>query len=340
MSVRTSALPPEGAVAAEAVVLTRGLTKIYKPLLAARGVRALDHLDLSIRPGETFGVIGPNGSGKTTFLKLLLGLIFPTSGQAWLFGASVFDMGIKTRVGYLPEAPYFYDCFNAPELLGYYADLFGLDPGLRRRRIDELLGLVGMREQARRPLREYSRGMLQRIGLAQALINDPELIILDEPTSGLDPEGSYKMRLLIAELKARGKTILFCSHYLVEVEDLCDRVGILHRGKLIASGSIAELMGEVRRTFVTYRDLAPAAVRSIEEQGLAVPSVEERQAGPTPPDGAGLFTLQADSEQAEIEATNALLDAIRRHGGRILEVKRPRPKLEDLFIEALRRAEA
>jgi len=224
------------------VIQTTGLTKVYRAPFASRGVRALNALNLSIDEGTTFGLVGPNGSGKTTCLKLLLGLIYPTGGKMSVFGANPHSTATRQRIGYMPEGPYFYDYLTGEEFLDYCGRLFGLKSDLRRARINELLGLVGMQERRQMPIRYYSRGMLQRIGLAQALINDPALLILDEPTSGLDPIGAYQLRQLILELKQRGKTILLCSHLLNEVEDLCDQVGILYRGQLVGHGAIPEML--------------------------------------------------------------------------------------------------
>jgi len=304
----------------ETVLATEGLTKVYEAFLGGRRVRALDNLNLQVGAGETFGLVGPNGSGKTTTLKLLLGLIFPTAGRARLFGRTVFDVEVKERIGFLPESPYFYDCFNGEELLDFYGRLFGLSRSTRHQRVDELLTLVGMQERRRMPLRMYSRGMLQRIGLAQALINDPDLLILDEPTAGLDPFGSYQIRSLIEELRARGKTILLCSHYLTEVEYLCDRVGILNRGRLVACGSVTELVGERMTTEVSFRGLSPEALREL--SATAMTAVGR--------DGVAKVHL----EQPELAAK--VIDDFRGRGGELVEMRQVRPSLEDLFLEALR----
>lgn len=304
----------------ETVLETEGLTKVYETFLGGRRIRALDNLNLQVEAGEIFGLVGPNGSGKTTTLKLLLGLIFPTAGRARLFGRSIFDVEVKQRIGFLPESPYFYDCFNGEELLDFYGRLFGLSPAQRKERVDELLTLVGMQERRHMPLRMYSRGMLQRIGLAQAMVNDPDLLILDEPTAGLDPFGSYQIRSLIEELKARGKTILLCSHYLVEVEYLCHRVGILNRGRLIACGSIPELVGEKFTTEISFRGLSPEALRELTD------------AATTKVGRDGTATVHVDdSSQA-----GPIIDRFRSKGGELVELRQVRPSLEDLFLEALR----
>jgi ABC-2 type transport system ATP-binding protein len=222
-------------------IRTEGLTKDYRPALGGRPIRALDGLTIEIEEGETFGLVGPNGSGKTTALKLLLGLIFPTAGRAWIYGSDVEDPMIKQRIGYLPEGPYYYPFLRGDELLLFYARLFGITGQAAEQRVNDLLRTVDMERWRRTPLNECSRGMVQRFGLAQALINDPDLLILDEPTSGLDPLVSYRIREVIAGLKAQGKTILLCSHLLPEVESLCDRVAILHQGDMKAMGTLDEL---------------------------------------------------------------------------------------------------
>src|SRR5512145_1713985 len=206
-----------------------------------RAYRALDRLSLHVEPGEVFGFLGPNGAGKTTTLKLLMQLIFPSSGRAEILGRPVGDVAVKRRIGYLPESPYFYDYLTAEELLDYFASLFGYDRADRRRRVDAMLDQVGIAGERRLPLRKFSKGMVQRVGIAQALINDPEVVFLDEPMSGLDPLGRREVRNLILSLRDRGCTVFFSSHVLSDAEALCSRVGILAGGRLIASGRIADL---------------------------------------------------------------------------------------------------
>ena len=222
-------------------IRTQGLTKDYRPAFGGRPIRALDDLSIEIQEGETFGLVGPNGSGKTTALKLLLGLIFPTSGRAWIYDSDLNSPTIKQRIGYLPEGPYYYPFLRAQEMLRFYASLFGMDGQAAEQRVTELLRLVDMERWRYTPVNECSRGMVQRLGLAQALINDPDLLILDEPTSGLDPLVSFRIREVIAGLKDQGKTILMCSHLLHEVESLCDRIAILHQGVVKALGPMEEL---------------------------------------------------------------------------------------------------
>jgi ABC-2 type transport system ATP-binding protein len=235
------------------VLEAEDLTKVYTSTLPRKRVTTLDRLTLNVRRGETFGLLGPNGAGKTTTQKLFLGLLKPTSGKVRLFGHDPSDPHVRLRVGFLPENPYFYTYLTGREFLAFCADLFGLDAAVKRKRVDELLELVHMTHAAGTQLRKYSKGMLQRIGIAQALINDPELIFLDEPTSGLDPLGHKQISDIIRELKARGKTLFFNSHIMMDVQELCDRVGILHKGKLIALGTVPELLepGEtLEETFV------------------------------------------------------------------------------------------
>ncbi|HSZ59966.1 MAG TPA: ABC transporter ATP-binding protein [Tepidisphaeraceae bacterium] len=210
------------------------LSKVYKDFWGRDKVRALDDLNLTIRRGEVFGLLGPNGSGKSTTIKLLLGLIFPTSGSATILGQPAGSTEINARIGFLPEESYLYRFLNGEETLRFYGRLFKIPRRELNRRVPELLDIVGLDAKARkRKLREYSKGMARRIGLAQALINDPDLIMLDEPTTGLDPIGTREMKDLILSLKAQGKTVLLCSHLLADVQDVCDQITILFRGRMM-----------------------------------------------------------------------------------------------------------
>src|SRR5271156_1491365 len=208
-------------MADDILIETRNLTKIYRDFWGRKKTTALNALNLEIRKGEIFGLLGPNGSGKTTTIKLLLGLLFPTEGEAFLFGQPAADVRKNERIGYLPEESYLYRFLNAEETLDFYGRLFNLDPDVRAARAQELIEKVNLKADRKRILREYSKGMRQRIGLAQALINDPDLVILDEPTSGLDPLGSRWMKDKIIQLRNQGKTILMCSHRLDDVQDVC-----------------------------------------------------------------------------------------------------------------------
>src|SRR5882672_1253068 len=229
-------------MAGETVIETRALSKVYRDFWGRQKVRALKALDLEIRQGEIFGLLGPNGSGKTTTIKLLLGLLFPTSGQALVFGRDATDVSKNERLGFLPEESYLYRFLNAEETLDFYGRLFNMPSDVRRERTARLIDMVGLNWAKRRQLREYSKGMTRRTGLAQALINDQELILLDEPTSGLDPIGTREMKDLILKLKEQGKTIVMCSHLLADVQDVCDRIAILYAGELKELGRVEDLL--------------------------------------------------------------------------------------------------
>jgi ABC-2 type transport system ATP-binding protein len=234
-------------MANDVIVETRNLTKVYRDFWGRRKKTALNALNIGINRGEIFGLLGPNGSGKTTTIKLLLGLLFPTSGEAVVFGESALAVRKNGRIGYLPEESYLYRFLNAEETLDFYGRLFNLAPDVRRKRADELIEKVGLANDKRRILKEYSKGMRQRIGLAQALINDPEFVILDEPTSGLDPLGTRWMKDLIIDLRNQGKTVLMCSHRLEDVQDICDRIAILYDGELQEFGSVQRLLEDAQR---------------------------------------------------------------------------------------------
>jgi len=228
------------------VVETWDLNKIYRTgFWLNQKVQSLTNCSLSVQQGETFGLLGPNGAGKTTLLKILLGVIRPTSGRAVLLGRPIGDRATKQRIGYLPENPYFYDFLTAWEFLEFIGGLFQISPSQQKKRIPQLLDLVGLAQKTakKKQLRQYSKGMMQRVGMAQALINDPELVFFDEPMSGLDPLGRYQVREIILSLKEQKKTIFFNSHVLTDVEQICDRIAILARGELICVGSLEEILG-------------------------------------------------------------------------------------------------
>lgn len=243
----------------EIVVETRNLTKVYRDFWGRQKVRALKALDLEIRRGEVFGLLGPNGSGKTTTIKLLLGLLFPTSGSVHMLGRAATDVGKNEKIGYLPEESYLYRFLNAEETLDFYGRLFNMSGAVRRQRIAQLISMVGLESARKRQLREYSKGMSRRIGLAQALINDPELILLDEPTSGLDPIGTKSMKDLIRDLKAQGKTIIMSSHLLADVQDVCDRIGILYQGELKELGRVEDLLKVTNETEIRASNLSESS---------------------------------------------------------------------------------
>ncbi len=249
----------------EPVLKTVGLTKTYTDFWGRPRVTALTDLTLEVRRGEVFGLLGPNGGGKTTTIKLLLGLLSPTRGDAFVFGRDPADLAVKQRVGYLPEETYLYKFLDAEETLTFFGRLFRLPPELIRKRSAELIELVGLGHARRRRLGEYSKGMARRLGLAQALINDPDLVVLDEPTSGLDPLGSAEVKELIIRLKKAGKTVLLCSHLLADVEDLCDRIAILHQGTLQECGRVDDLLRADDRVLVELKagdDAALSAVKA------------------------------------------------------------------------------
>jgi ABC-2 type transport system ATP-binding protein len=239
----------------EVIVETKKLTKVYRDFWGRKKKVALNALDLQIKRGEIFGLLGPNGSGKTTTIKLLLGLLFPNEGEATVFGMPAADVRKNERIGYLPEESYLYRFLNAEETLDFYGRLFDMPADVRRTRAADLIRLVGLEQDRRRTLREYSKGMRQRIGLAQALINDPEFIILDEPTSGLDPLGTIWMKDLIRELRKQGKTVLMCSHRLDDVQDVCDRIAILYNGDLQELGDVDKLVEDEERVEVRATNL-------------------------------------------------------------------------------------
>lgn len=245
------------------VVEIRKLTKVFRDFWRRPKVRAVDGVDLDIVPGEIFGLLGPNGSGKTTTLKILLGLLFPTSGSLLVFNHSPRDVQTKSRIGYLPEESYLYKYLTPRETLDFYGKLFNIGPRERRRRIDELLEMVDLTDAAHRVVGEFSKGMARRVGLAQALINDPELVILDEPTSGLDPIGCRQVKDLMLALAQRGKTIILSSHLLADVEDVCDRISILYKGKVRAQGRVRELLREEHRVRIDTPSLPPETMTQV-----------------------------------------------------------------------------
>lgn len=247
------------------VIETQNLTKTYSDFWGRAKVRALKALDLEVRKGEVFGLLGPNGSGKSTTIKLLLGLLFPTSGRATIFGKETTDVTKNEKIGYLPEESYLYKFLTAEETLDFYGRLFDMPSKVRRERTAQLIEKVGLKWARKRQLKEYSKGMTRRIGLAQALINDPDLILLDEPTSGLDPLGTREMKDMILELKGQGKTVVMCSHLLADVQDVCDRIAILYQGELKEMGRVDELLEVTNQQQIRVEGLTPEAQRQIAE---------------------------------------------------------------------------
>ena len=304
-----------------AVIELNGLTKDFEVgHLKKKKVRALDNLSLQVYRGEIFGFLGPNGAGKTTTLKLLMRLIYPTEGTAYILGNPVDDVSTHARVGYLPENPYFYDYLTGRELLHFTAALFGIPKPEATTRATELLALVGLdRDRADRQLRKYSKGMLQRIGIAQALVNDPEIVFLDEPMSGLDPIGRREVRDLMLSLREQNKTVFFSSHILSDVEALCDRTAILKQGKLVRCGTLQEMTaGEDPALEVVAIGIDPSVL------GRFSQSLASLQSATATPNGVHLII----EDESEIDRAIAL---IRQSGGKLVSINPRRQSLEDIF---------
>ncbi|HEX8398299.1 MAG TPA: ABC transporter ATP-binding protein [Pyrinomonadaceae bacterium] len=305
------------------VIEIENLTKDYEVgFWKKKKVRALDGLSLSVERGEIFGFLGGNGAGKTTTIKLLMRLMFPTAGSAKILGRDISDVKMHARIGYLPENPYFYDYLTARELLNYFAELFGIEKTERKRRVEDLLNKVGLEETSRgKQLRKFSKGMLQRVGLAQSLINEPEVVFLDEPMSGLDPVGRREIRELIADLREKGVTVFMSTHILSDIEALCDRVAILRKGKLAATGKLDELLtqsGETQSFEITLNGISPEALAPI-LQNLNPVSLVPTTSG---------ARIQIE-EESQIES---VLAASRNLGGKLVSVQPVRQSLEELFV--------
>jgi ABC-2 type transport system ATP-binding protein len=294
------------------------LTKDYESgFWRKRKTRALDALSLTVESGQIFGFLGANGAGKTTTLKLLMRLIYPTAGTARILNHDIGDVAMHARIGYLPENPYFYDYLTAREFLNYCGELFGLDRVTRERRTEELLTCVNLETKGwDRQLRKFSKGMLQRVGLAQALVNDPEIVFLDEPMSGLDPVGRREVRDLIASLRTQGKTVFMCSHILSDIEVLCDSVAILKHGRLAQSGTLEELRaGEAG----TVEVIATGAMPGLLE--LWYGNTVTRTA-------SGVRIEVADEKEVD-----EVIASIRRAKGKLVSVQPVRQSLEELFVD-------
>ena len=298
----------------------QNLTKDYEVgFWRKRKVRALDGLSLRVEPGQIFGFLGANGAGKTTTLKLLMGLIYPTGGTARILGRDIGDTSMHARIGYLPENPYFYDYLTAREFLNYCAQLFGQDRATRSRRTEEILARANLEKKSwDRQLRKFSKGMLQRVGLAQALVNDPEIVFLDEPMSGLDPVGRREVRDLIASLRTQGKTVFMCSHILSDIEVLCDNVAILKAGRLAHAGSLDELRARESALIEVIVSGADAATMN-QQLGSAAKVTTT---------ASGLRIEVADEQEVD-----EVIAALRKAKGKLVSVQPVRQSLEELFLE-------
>jgi ABC-2 type transport system ATP-binding protein len=311
-----------------------GLTKVFSDFWLRAKARAVDGIDFEIRPQEIFGLLGPNGSGKSTTIKMILGLLRPTGGRLVVLGRSPEDVRVKARIGYLPEESYLYRFLTPLETLDYYGKLFGLDRSTRRRRSGELLEMVGLNQVAHRAVGEFSKGMARRLGLAQALVNDPEFLILDEPTSGLDPIGTRQVKDLLVQLGRRGKTILLSSHLLADVEDVCDRMVILYGGRIRAEGTSRTLLQDTDHTLIETRRLKPETITLVEQvlERSEGASIERVQAPRQRLED--LFMRIVEQARSEQAATSGAL-----HGGRMAEFLSEPAEGGDLVRE-LARAEA
>ncbi|QNP30534.1 ABC transporter ATP-binding protein [Cylindrospermopsis curvispora] len=299
-------------------ILTSQVGKVYRTgFWSHHKIISLQNCSLEVYPGETFGLLGPNGAGKTTLLKILLGISRPSSGKGFLLGKPLGDRSVKEFIGYLPENPYFYDYLTGYELLELTGGIFRISSRVQRQRIVHLLELVGLSQNQARKQRisSYSKGMVQRIGLAQALINDPEVLFLDEPMSGLDPLAQHQMRAIILSLKSAGKTIFFNSHVLGDVEQICDRIGILNQGQIICSGSLSELLGEEKSYY-------------IRGQGGDKEILQKRL-------GEIQFEREAIWHGILKEDLYDFLASLRLMGGKVIKISLCRQSLEDFFIQQL-----
>jgi ABC-2 type transport system ATP-binding protein len=303
-------------------IRTEALTKHYKVgFWRPRPYVALDSLTLQVGTGEVFGFLGPNGAGKTTTLKLLMQLIYPTSGRAEILGKPVGDLAVKRRISYLPENPYFYDYLTAQELLEYFGSLFGYSPADRRGRAAKLLDEVGIGAERRLQLRKFSKGMLQRVGIAQALVNDPEVIFLDEPMSGLDPLGRREIREMILRLRDRGCTVFFSSHVLSDAETLCSRVAILAKGRLVAAGRLSEMLAfQARGWELIVSGITDAVIAAAKARGDVIRATSV---------GEGRYALELPLKPAP-ERTLATLVA---QGATLVSLTPLHDTLEDFFVK-------
>lgn len=305
---------------------TDGLTKDYLVgFWTKRPYRALDHLTLAVEPGDVFGFLGPNGAGKSTAIKLLMQLIYPTSGSARILGKPVGDVDVRRRIGFLAENPTFYDYLTAEELLSYFASLFDVPSHERAARVSRVLDEVGIGKERRMRLRSYSKGMVQRVGIAQALINDPEVLFFDEPMSGLDPLGRRDVRQLLLRLRDRGCTVFFSSHILSDAEAVCNRVAIVAQGRLAAGGRVTDIVGaDVLGWELVADRVSPAALEAIRPQTVAVTALhDQRYAFELPPATPEAVVLRLSEE-----------------GARVVSLNPVRQTLEDYFVQHVQRTAA
>ena len=300
-------------------VETEGLTKDYQVgFWRPRPYRALDHLTLAVEQGEVFGFLGPNGAGKSTAIKLLMQLIFPTSGSARILGQPVGDVSVRRRIGFLPENPAFYDYLTAEELLTYFASLFDIPAGDRAARVARVLDDVGLGAERRMRLRSYSKGMVQRVGIAQAILNEPDVVFFDEPMSGLDPLGRREVRQLMLRLRDRGCTVFFSSHILSDAEALCSQVAIIAQGKLAAGGRISDILGvDVLGWELVVDRVAPEALAALRARARTVTEVHD-----------GRYAVDLPPESPEVA-----LQQLAAAGARVVSLNPLRHTLEDFFVQ-------
>ena len=305
------------------IVKTIDLTKEFQSSFPFRKVTALTDLSLEVKRGEIFGFLGPNGAGKTTTFKLLLGLLHPTRGKIFLWGEDHDKIELKSKIGFLPESPYFYNYLKAKEYLHLCGQLFGITFKKRQHKVDSLLELVGLKDHKNALIKTYSKGMLQRLGLAQALINDPELLILDEPMSGLDPLGRKEVRDIMLELKAQGKTIIFSTHILSDVETVCDRVGIIIKGKLKDCGPIENLLNPKIKSFeICIKGLPIETINDLRKRGL--PLIQRGE--------------EAFIRVEEVEVNDVLHDLLKK-GGKLISFIPRKETLEDIYVSQIQSIE-
>ena len=306
------------------VIETSDLTKIYMSFLGTQQVLALDNVNLSVERGEIFGFLGPNGAGKTTAVKIFLGLIFPTSGDVRILGQRVTSPRVKRQIGYLPEGSYFPDFLRGEEVLEFYGHLYGLRGSDLQDRITATLDLVGLQDARRLLVRHYSKGMRQRIGLAQALLSDPDILILDEPTTGLDPIARREIRDILVRLKVeRGKTLFICSHELLEVELMCDRVAILDRGKVVKSGRLDEMVYSERDVEIVAQGVSSDLENQLRSENLAVSEA-----------GKGTVRIEVPREKGVF----GVLRRIEQDAAELISMSPRKESLEDIFLQAVRGA--